>query len=540
MEQSNLIVKVEQHGNVLIKKEPSLELFEHEGSSFQDDQECNMFQEVDYKPQIVPKTEVDTPGATLKCPKCDEFFSNLNDLDKHVSTHVMELLKHQFEDSSPDNQNSHLENYLDSDVVRCDICKKVYSCKYSLDRHKVMYHQLKCELCKEVLQTEKLLVKHMSEKHSQTIEYFPRRKIRKEARINVECHLCGKMFHRNPNIIWHFKKKHPGFEPRFEYKCIRCPVIFKTKESFETHTGLHSQIEDVIKDPVNTSLANGESEKVVRKRLKGGNHTIVKCYICAKDFSRSANLKRHFENFHPGIEAVINYVCPKCKLVFATKPEMEKHKKGHDEQRNHYDYMECHLCQKLFVKVRNYRRHYKAVHPGIKPVVEFKCPKCTRVFTRKANFEKHLQNRHQTRRGRRAKPVVELKNQSKDDEEDSEMEEEYEYRESEDGDENESYDSIEIGKYECEECPLVFDSFSELECHGKVHIALIGESSSTTKLQKPYNFDTIDSEMVAIPLIEPNFNTYGCFICEDVFETRAELTEHSNIHIKQECDSDSA
>lgn len=60
-------------------------------------------------------------------------------------------------------------------------------------------------------------------------------------------------------------------------------------------------------------------------------------------------------------------------------------------------------------------------------------------------------------------------------------------------------DSIEIGMYECDKCTDVFDSFHELEKHGKLHI-----ESLDCELNVYQNVSESCIEIVVQPKLEPN------------------------------------
>ncbi|CAG4959186.1 unnamed protein product [Colias eurytheme] len=177
------------------------------------------------------------------CKKCNQTFQSKRHLDEHRSTHKLTTL---------------------DELQTCNICNKTFTRKrwtaHIDEVHGMLRHE--CQLCKKVVKTLSTLKNHMMFVHEK--KYKP----------------------------WRFRTHDTGEE----YRCKKCPKIFKHKYSLQTHVkNCHSDVE-------------------------------YECGICKKMFTSKPYLNTHLQRVHcaDGKE----YACEICGKLFKSTRRVSIHKKN--------------------------------------------------------------------------------------------------------------------------------------------------------------------------------------------------------------------
>ncbi len=130
------------------------------------------------------------------------------------------------------------------------------------------------------------------------------------------------------------------------------------------------------------SASRGQGKK--RNTLKPvasvhvGRKSTIKCKVCQKVFSRTANYKEHMMK-HEGKY----YHCQKCNKKFASRAGLLRHVQHHTGK---YRYT-CGACQKGFTQLCIFQDHVKK-HKG----ESYACQMCEKSFTTASYLKKHMQH----------------------------------------------------------------------------------------------------------------------------------------------------
>ena len=126
----------------------------------------------------------------------------------------------------------------------------------------------------------------------------------------------------------------------------------------------------------------------------------LQCEECDNKFTRIDNLKRHLQEIHRISTLNINFIrklknnlfeCNYCDASFGRKQTLNDHILSSHDKSNSVS-LQCALCSKTFVNVRNKIRHVSTVHEKLGE--EYKCKYCEKKFGRKDNLTKHVKQFH--------------------------------------------------------------------------------------------------------------------------------------------------
>ncbi|KAG5273160.1 hypothetical protein AALO_G00148330 [Alosa alosa] len=107
-----------------------------------------------------------------------------------------------------------------------------------------------------------------------------------------------------------------------------------------------------------------------------------KCEVCSREFTLSANLKRHML-IHTSVRP---FQCHVCFKTFVQKQTLKTHMIVHLPVKP----FKCKVCGKSFNRMYNLLGHMH-LHAGSKP---FKCPYCSSKFNLKGNLSRHMKVKH--------------------------------------------------------------------------------------------------------------------------------------------------
>lgn len=397
-------------------------------------------------------TEVEQ-DEEMKCSSCASTFTDQLTLDKHVKTHHVKTF------DSENSLNQHLKSVQETQqLYKCVTCTAVFERIDDFQRHKESHKFMKCDHCDLNLETEKLHIQHLAEKHSIV--------------STIRCYICFKAFATKQSLEAHNDKLH-------KLPCKFCDKVFKLNHLLKQHLS---------------------DEHTVRKSPRDLRRSL-NCTDCSEVFKTAELLKQHLSKVHssPGTsksESEHSSFDGKFEIVNRTLP-LERFR--------------CELCDKGYVNKTNFNSHMEQVHSIYS---EMKCNLCMEVFTKTDKFEKHKLQPHwkkcekcdeffQATVSQRPQQFCKAHSMESSSSEVVSNEE----------DSLSLVDVFEVGKYECQSCYQVFETFHELEYHGKTHVKEIdvGESKQNGMIE-----------------VEP----IRCVACEETFASVEDLEKHSKVHIK--------
>ena len=253
------------------------------------------------------------------CPHsdCIKYFTRPSRLQTHLLTHTGDrpykcledgcmksysraahLKRHTIKSHSstePDTPNSILHSVgLDAKTIRCNVCPKLFSNKYSLQKHlKVHQDSLRytCTECNRSFTKHYLLKSHQLE-HKSGIE--------KEAPIS--CSICERKFIYASQLQRHVTRHH---ENRKEYKCEKCEDIFTKWTELRAHmSSVHAKSSKNSCELCEKVFTGPSAKENLRKHraTHATNRKIYSCPIepCTRFYYFEKNLKDHIAGYHKG------------------------------------------------------------------------------------------------------------------------------------------------------------------------------------------------------------------------------------------------
>ena len=146
------------------------------------------------------------------------------------------------------------------------------------------------------------------------------------------------------------------------------------------------------------------AERTLKRHVKSIHEKQTKeelqCKECDKKFTRHDNLERHLQEVHRISTLNINFIrelktnlfnCNYCDSSFGRKQTLNDHILSSHETLDS-DSLQCALCSKIFVNVRNKNRHVSTIHRNVGQ--EYECKYCEKKFGRKDNLTKHVKQFH--------------------------------------------------------------------------------------------------------------------------------------------------
>uniref|UniRef100_A0A5S6Q6I6 C2H2-type domain-containing protein n=1 Tax=Trichuris muris TaxID=70415 RepID=A0A5S6Q6I6_TRIMR len=284
-----------------------------------------------------PSNETDrVQGGEHKCTVCFRNFPTAFSASRHVREEHMITDEQRLLTMVVPSRN------MDLSISTCEICKRTFSKREFLERHKIAHTDdvpYACKLCPRKFKWQYNLQKHMTTHGS---------------RGNFKCTECNQVFHSQARVDVHYKARHPG-RPKDQI-CPLCEVAFSEKESLAKHMRSH-----------------------------GGS--LFPCSECDKKFVDKNFLLRHMF-VHTGVK---RYVCEVCGKVFSVVEQLAAHKHVHKERK-----FACDKCEWRFASTADLKRHRKWHDPRYKEV----CLKCGSRFRTKEELKAHTEKWHQPRKKR--------------------------------------------------------------------------------------------------------------------------------------------
>lgn len=253
------------------------------------------------------------------CPHsdCIKYFTRPSRLQTHLLTHTGDrpykcledgcmksysrpahLKRHTIKSHSstdPDTPNAILHGVgSDAKTIRCNVCPKLFSNKYSLQKHlKVHQDSLRysCIECSQSFAKHSLLKSHILE-HKSGIE--------KEAPIS--CSKCERKFVYASQLQRHVTRHH---ENRKEYKCEKCEGTFTKWTGLRAHmSSAHAKSSKNSCELCKKVFTGPYAKENLRahRATHATNRKIYSCPIepCTRFYYFEKNLKDHIAGYHKG------------------------------------------------------------------------------------------------------------------------------------------------------------------------------------------------------------------------------------------------
>ena len=198
-------------------------------------------------------------------------------------------------------------------VYQCDICSKMYSTKYGLQRHLKSHRPggIKCNICHI----------YFSSMDSQNLHH---QKFHPGPHL---CPSCGKSFTRKSSLKFHILRNHDeSYQAQYKCEVGECRRFFHTKKAFQEHVNVHAKLKPYICDKCRKQFTLSASmTRHKRSCMENKKFTCTETN-CGKQFESTGALSNHKQSVH---EHKL-YPCS-CGKVFKYSPGLITHKKvkGH-------------------------------------------------------------------------------------------------------------------------------------------------------------------------------------------------------------------
>ncbi|KAF4524078.1 hypothetical protein B566_EDAN013970 [Ephemera danica] len=299
----------------------------------------------------------ETQEMTIQCVKCDQYFTDYNELLAHHEVHT------QSEMSSQELSNSQILEDIKNTLSRtevedysCSYCRKVFGNPSEMEGHISTSHLgvniYQCIHCPNRFSTKNRLNKHMMQKHTGKYSY--------------DCNNCDKIFMTKLELLRHNSQNHP-MPKKPLYHCTVC------QKAFKTHTGVekHREKEHGIVSENIPVLANTISDQAMRNVFDMVNpqQGPVCCKHCTGEFNTVEELKSHCRKAHKHLTRNKTVSCNFCSEKFKTKEDLDKHcKKTHKNVsvfaivKPNKHTISCKYCSDKFKDTEELYVHCKRIH----------------------------------------------------------------------------------------------------------------------------------------------------------------------------------
>ena len=337
--------------------------------------------------------ELEKHGSThgsseFQCPRCDRMFDREEALLRHSACHLQDKQAHLDYAKWRQIFAMYIEN---NDISKkkktyeCPYCLKAMSLQKTQRRHLAMHEKEMngtCPKCEESFGSLEELKTHMESHNKYSCatcgkQFKLENALKKHEEAHREecryCALCNKYFVKSS----HFKK-HMMFHVKRESKCPHCDGVFLQLTSFKIHLRSHVD-ERPYQCPCCvecfTVKSDFEKHRLKHRKFKGANP--YSCTRCDYAFSTLSELKAHMEQHND--EPALN--CPHCGKLYLNKAKLERHMSIHTGERGHL----CSICGHGFTGALFLKQHM-AVHTSEKA---HKCTLCSKTFKTQSGLRLH-------------------------------------------------------------------------------------------------------------------------------------------------------
>ncbi|XP_058129495.1 zinc finger protein ZFP2-like [Anopheles ziemanni] len=203
----------------------------------------------------------------------------------------------------------------------CDVCPKKFTVFEKCIRHRTFHRRAQpkpklskkaettCKICHKEFRVDHLMLRHLSEEHSLTLELFQcdqcGRKFSTEIKLRKHhynshrknktlyvCSHCGQKFEKKLTLKDH-ETKHLGAPA---YQCHVCDKTFIHKHSLDRHALVHSDVKQFACDICNKTFKRNTT-LVIHRRIHTGEKPYL-CEPCGLRFIDSSTLIKHRQRAH--------------------------------------------------------------------------------------------------------------------------------------------------------------------------------------------------------------------------------------------------
>ncbi|XP_026482811.1 uncharacterized protein LOC113391050 [Ctenocephalides felis] len=284
---------------------------------------------------IEPEIDINIETTVHACIPCNETYTTLKDLKKHVyTTHVSDTTTKCFicdvEVTNMNNMTTHILTHMLTVIYICKICSAVKETQESYDEH-MLTHRKKnfvCDVCGKTCSTLYTLSKHK-------IVHQPER---------YKCKVCSKIFGNTQSL-----NQHMLIHGERKFVCEICDATFYRRQALNVHVKMHST-ERAYKCNFCSKTYITRSNLVSHARVHDKTKQ-KKCEYCSKTFLTKQARLQHLYKY----ENVQLHQCNLCKKVYETLSELKTHEQKHNGD---LETFQCRICGELFrskVKLSHHR-----------------------------------------------------------------------------------------------------------------------------------------------------------------------------------------
>ncbi|XP_026462148.1 zinc finger protein 37-like isoform X1 [Ctenocephalides felis] len=274
---------------------------------------------------IEPEIDINIETTVHACIPCNETYTTLKDLRKHVyTTHVSDTTNKCFicdvEITNKNKMTTHILTHMLTVIYICETCNAVTETQESYDEHMLTQHNsFVCDVCGKPCSSKNTLTKHK-------IVHQPDR---------YKCKVCSKIF-GNARKLW----RHMLIHGEKKFFCEICDATFCRREVLNDHVKMHST-ERAYKCDFCSKTFTTKSTQYAHIRIHDETKQ-KKCEYCSKTFTTRQALLRHLYK-HENVQL---HQCNVCKNVYETLSEMKAHEQKHNGD---LDTFQCRICGEVFI-----------------------------------------------------------------------------------------------------------------------------------------------------------------------------------------------
>ena len=295
------------------------------------------------EPPMCIKTESDDidevePYVIVEPPECEE--TEEDDVEPHVVTGCAspndEWLPGDTNDISNDSNSEWKSKHSTGDLLKCNVCDKVFKKRYNLDVHVRLhsgYLPYQCDKCDLRFQRQQQLVAHR-QKH--------------DGNFMHSCSICARGFNYKQNLVNHMKQ-HTGERP---FCCEECGKRFVLKAGLIQHSWVHKSVKPHSCGICGKMFGVAASYRAhMKTHIK--DRPIFKCDACDKTFKFKKSLDRHTKTTHLGLK---RFPCNECDKEFTSEHSLKIHYRGHSGERP----FSCDICEMDFITNSHLKSHRRS------------------------------------------------------------------------------------------------------------------------------------------------------------------------------------
>ncbi|XP_055702191.1 zinc finger protein 39-like [Phlebotomus papatasi] len=326
-----------------------------------------------------------------QCPICQKKIISEWHLDKHIKTHSHHenrffccicctnfkkkgsLRLHMKYNHIRRIHEKKLDN--EDNEEECPVCGKLFSSKFSCQRHQETFHSTnenyyKCDKCDKKF-THRSYLRIHAHVHSREKNYI--------------CQKCKRAF-KTQKFLERHEKKHANQMLLPTYKCIFCPRTYKSTSVLNTHMSRSHHYSSSAADVSDCNLNNTCDQDTTENEASAN----LKCEFCEKNYFNKESLAEHKRVVH-AIEIYDKDLlrCPVCYRGFKQKQQLTLHKVVHVNR----PLFACEVCDKKCTSTARLRDHMRTHRNHTKKEL-LHCTLCKGKFTQRWYLDKHLKRYH--------------------------------------------------------------------------------------------------------------------------------------------------